>query len=116
MCEINNVAAEKLLTFLQALEIEQIDDFLLRANVESYRGLGRAYAIAAKAACNERDIYKKAVQHYADESFWDDPHPDLGYGPNTMYAFEDEFDGQIAGFAVAQQALKDAGEVRGENK
>lgn len=47
---------------------------------------------------------REALEHYADESFWDDPHPEIGVA-GTLYAFEDEFDGAIPGHKIAQAVL-----------
>lgn len=49
--------------------------------------------------------YRQALTHYADESFWDDSHPDLGHPDGTIYNFEDEIDGAIPGYQIAREAL-----------
>lgn len=47
----------------------------------------------------------EALKHYADDDNWDDPHPDLRYGPDTLYNFNCEFNGEIPGYFVACEAL-----------
>ncbi len=71
----------------------------------------------------ENAALRAALCHYADESFWDEPHPDLGSATYSLYNFEDEIQGQIDGYVVAQEALAaesqatapaEAGEREGE--
>jgi hypothetical protein len=55
---------------------------------------------------------KEALKHYADESFWDDPHPDLGYSDGSLYNFEDEILGQIPAYTIAREALAAIGRAK----
>lgn len=83
-------------------------------------GWGRQIAEALNAdADKDRQIavLTKALDHYADESLWDDPHPDLEYAKGSFYNYVDEFDGLIPGYDIAQNALAESKRIQeGENE
>lgn len=57
-------------------------------------------------------IALQGIEHYGDESFWDDPHEDSGYERATLYNFEDEFDGPLSGYELAQSIKAEIEEVK----
>jgi hypothetical protein len=57
------------------------------------------------------EVLRQGLEHYADESFFDDPLNDSGYANGTLYNFEDEIDGQIPGYTIAQTILNQAKEI-----
>ena len=54
----------------------------------------------------------QGIEHYGDESFWDDPHEDSGYERATLYNFEDEFDGPLSGYELARSIKAEIEEVK----
>jgi hypothetical protein len=57
------------------------------------------------------EVARVALEHYADESFWDSltEAEAAGYGDETLYNYEGEFDGKVPGHFVASEALKEMG-------
>lgn len=89
------------------------------STMDAFReGLERGYnggydaaqqALATELASLRAEVegLKAGLEHYADESNWDDPHPDQGYGVDTAYNFEDDLLGQVAGYHVAREVLRE---------
>jgi hypothetical protein len=63
---------------------------------------------ATRGLREQLEAAEAVIRHYADESFWDDPHPEIGPAA-TLYAYDDEYLCEYSGYTIAQEYLKKHG-------
>ena len=91
---------------LETLDFERTDS-LFEGMVCTIASFAKPLAAENEALKRERDIYKKALEIYSDERNWQKRFSQ-SWQFNMFWPIDKN------GFAVAQQALKDAGDVRGK--